>query len=618
MKELMLGNEAVARGAYEAGVTVATAYPGTPSTEITETISRYKEIYCEWAPNEKVALEVAAGAAIGGARVLCTMKHVGLNVAADPLFTLSYTGINGGLVIVVADDPGMHSSQNEQDTRYYALAAKIPLLEPADAQECRDYILTAFSLSEEFDCPVLVRLTTRVAHTRGVVIVGERKTAPLWDYVKNFSKYVMLPGMARQRREIVEQRMARLAEAANTYSLANMYVDQHADTPGDTLADTHTQTQTDLQLNRVEAGNGKTAVITSGIAYQYAREVFGEVSYLKLGMVHPLPERLVVDFAQGREELYVIEEGDPFLETQLKALGIRVTGKKLFPATGELLPGVLRERIFGANTKEEKEEAKAGAQVEAIPTRPPVLCPGCPHRGVFYVLKKLGLTVLGDIGCYTLGALPPTGAMDACICMGASIGMLHGMEKARGPEFAGKAVAVIGDSTFIHSGITGLTDLVYNKGRGTVIILDNNTTGMTGHQNHPGTGFDLRGEPTNRLDLIQVAKAVGVRRVKVVDPFALTELEKAVKEEVQAEDPSVIIARRPCVLLDRSKTRVLRVDEEKCTFCRRCLAIGCPAVAVSRTAGEKKGRIVINETLCTGCMLCMQLCPFGAIERVER
>lgn len=599
MKQLMLGNEAVARGAYEAGVTVATAYPGTPSTEITETIGRYKEIYCEWAPNEKVALEVAAGAAIGGARAICAMKHVGLNVAADPLFTLSYTGNNGGLVIVVADDPGMHSSQNEQDSRYYALAAKIPMLEPADAQECRDYILAAFSLSEEFDTPVLVRLSTRVAHTRGVVMVAERKTAPLRDYVKNVPKYVMLPAMARRRREIVEQRMARLAEAANTCSLADLHVDT---------------------LNRVEAGDGKTAVITSGIAYQYAREVFGEISYLKLGMVHPLPERLVMDFARGREEIYVIEEGDPFLETQLKALGIRVTGKKILPVAGELLPGVLRERIFGASSKDEEAESMAGTEKagEAIPMRPPVLCPGCPHRGVFYVLKKLGLTVLGDIGCYTLGALPPTEAMDACVCMGASIGMLHGMEKARGPEFAGKAVAVIGDSTFIHSGITGLTDLVYNKSRGTVIILDNNTTGMTGHQHHPGTGFDLRGEPTNRLDLVQVAKAVGIRRVKVVDPFALTELEKTVKEEVQAEEPSIIIARRPCVLLDRGKTRVaVRVDEEKCTSCRRCLAIGCPAVVVTRTPGEKRGRIIINETLCTGCMLCTQLCPFGAIERVE-
>ena len=612
MKELMLGNEAIARGAYEAGVTVATAYPGTPSTEITESISRYTEIYCEWAPNEKVALEVAAGAAIGGARAICAMKHVGLNVAADPLFTLSYTGINGGLVIVVADDPGMHSSQNEQDSRYYALAAKLPMLEPADAQECRDYILAAFALSEEFDTPGLVRLSTRVAHTRGVVMAGERKGVPLRDYLKNAPKYVMLPGNARQRREVVEERMARLAEAANTYSLADPYADTDVETHAERFAD---------PLNRVEEGNGKTAVIASGIAYQYAREVFGDVSYLKLGMVHPLPERLVVDFVRGREEIYVIEEGDPFLEMQLKALGIRVTGKKLLPATGELLPGVLRERVFGTTPKDEKEEAKAGAEKagEAIPIRPPVLCPGCPHRGVFYVLKKLGLTVLGDIGCYTLGALPPTGAMDACVCMGASIGMLHGMEKARGPEFAGKTVAVIGDSTFIHSGITGLTDLVYNKGRGTVIILDNNTTGMTGHQHHPGTGFDLRGEPTNRLDLVQVAQAVGVRRVRVVDPFALAELEEIVKEEVAAEEPSVIIARRPCVLLNRGKTLALvRVDEEKCTACRRCLAIGCPAVVVTRTAGEEKGRIIINETLCTGCMLCTQLCPFGAIERVEK
>ena len=599
MKELMLGNEAIARGAYEAGVTVATAYPGTPSTEITETISRYEEIYCEWAPNEKVALEVAAGAAVGGARAICAMKHVGLNVAADPLFTLSYTGINGGLVIVVADDPGMHSSQNEQDSRYYALAAKLPMLEPADAQECRDYILAAVAFSDEVDSPGLVRLSTRVAHTRGVVETGERQAVPLRDYLKDIGKYVMMPAMARKRHEVVEERMARLVEAVNTGAYLPAGV----------------------RLNRVEAGDGKTAVISSGIAYQYAREVFGEVSYLKLGMVHPLPEKLLAGFTRDREKVYVIEEGGAFFETQIKALGIKVTGKEVLPATGELLPGLLREKIFGHSAGDNVEETKAGtgeAEV-AIPPRPPVLCPGCPHRGVFYVLKKLGLTVMGDIGCYTLGALPPTGALDTCVCMGASIGMLHGMEKARGPEFAKKAVAVIGDSTFIHSGITGLVDLVYNKGHGTVIILDNNTTGMTGHQHHPGTGFDLRGEPTNRLDLVQVAKAVGVRRVQVIDPFALAELEKAVKEEVAAEEPSVIIARRPCVLLDRGKTRdLVRVDEEKCTFCRRCLAVGCPAVVVKRAPGEKKGRIVIDETLCTGCMLCVQLCPFGAIERVER
>lgn len=603
MKQLLLGNEAVARGAYEAGVTVATAYPGTPSTEITETIGCYKEIYCEWAPNEKVALEVAAGAAVGGARAICAMKHVGLNVAADPLFTLSYTGINGGLVIVVADDPGMHSSQNEQDSRYYALAARIPMLEPADAQECRDYILAAFALSEEFDTPVLVRLSTRVAHTRGVVVTGERQTAPLRDYIKDIAKYVMMPAMARRRHEVVEQRMARLAEAA----------------------DTGAYLPAGVSLNRVEAGDGKIAVITGGIAYQYAREVFGEVSYLKLGMVYPLPEKLLADFARGRDEIYVIEEGGAFLETQLKALGIKVTGKELLPATGELLPGLLRKKIFGGKARESMEETGDGgkktevAEEVAIPPRPPVLCPGCPHRGVFYVLKKLGLTVLGDIGCYTLGALPPAEALDTCVCMGASIGMLHGMEKARGAEFAKKAVAVIGDSTFIHSGITGLVDLVYNQGHGTVIILDNNTTGMTGHQHHPGTGFNLRGEPTNRLDLVEVAKAVGVRRVWVVDPFVLTELEKTVKEEVAADEPSVIIARRSCMLLDRGQTRELvRVNPEKCTFCRRCLSLGCPAVVVARTPGEKKGRIIINETLCTGCMLCAQLCPFGAIERVER
>lgn len=578
MKRLMLGNEAVARGAYEAGVTVATAYPGTPSTEITEAIAKYEEVYCEWAPNEKVALEVAAGAAIAGARALCAMKHVGLNVAADPLFTLSYTGINGGLVVVVADDPGMHSSQNQQDSRFYARAANLPLLEPADAQECRDFLLEAFSLSEEFDCPVLVRLTTRVAHTRGVVETGERMAVPLRDYVKNIPKYVMMPAMARRRHEIVERRMARMAEVANTCS-----------------------------LNRIERGSGETGVITSGIAYQYAREVFGDVSYLKLGTVYPFPENLAAAFAQGMKDLYVVEEGEPFIELLCKQMGLKVKGKDLLPVTGELSPALLREKIFG-------EKPPAGRQPAAeIPARPPVMCPGCPHRGVFYVLKKLRLTVTGDIGCYTLGALPPHEALDTCVCMGASIGMLHGMEKARGPGFVQKAVAVIGDSTFFHSGITGLIDLVYNKGRSTVIILDNATTGMTGHQDHPGTGRTLRGAVAEKLDPAVLVKAVGVRRVKVVDPFDLDALEKTVREETEAGEPSVIIARRPCALLDKAeKGRVVRVNREKCRQCRRCLALGCPAVA------DKEGQIYINEVLCTGCLLCSKLCPFAAVERVER
>jgi len=578
MKRLMLGNEAVAWGAYEAGVTVATAYPGTPSTEITETIAKYQEVYCEWAPNEKVALEVAAGAAIGGARALCAMKHVGLNVAADPLFTLSYTGINGGLVIVVADDPGMHSSQNEQDSRFYARAANLPMLEPSDAQECRDFLVEAFSLSEKFDCPVLVRLSTRVAHTRSVVETGERKVVPLRDYVKNIPKYVMMPGMARRRHEEVEKRTALLAEAANTFP-----------------------------WNRVERGAGETGVVTSGIAYQYAREVFGDVSYLKLGMVYPFPEKLAAAFAQEVKELYVVEEAEPFLEAQIKQMGQKAKGKELLPVTGELSPALLRERIFGEKPQTDQQPG------EEIPVRPPVMCPGCPHRGVFYVLKKLRLTVTGDIGCYTLGALPPNEALDACVCMGASIGMLHGMEKARGREFIKKAVAVIGDSTFIHSGITGLIDIVYNKGISTVIILDNATTGMTGHQDHPGTGRTVRGMPAEKLDPAVLAKAVGVRRVKVVDPFAVAELQKTVREETQAGEPSVIIARRPCALLERAEKHVVvRVNEEKCRQCRQCLALGCPAVV------EKEGRIQINEALCAGCLLCTKLCPFGAVERVER
>jgi indolepyruvate ferredoxin oxidoreductase alpha subunit len=574
MKELMLGNQAAARGAYEAGVKVATAYPGTPSTEITENIAKYDEIYCEWSPNEKVALEVAIGASLAGARSLCSMKHVGLNVAADPLFTVSYTGINGGLVIMVADDPGMHSSQNEQDSRFYARASHVPMLEPSDSQECRDYVKAAFEISEKFDCPVIVRLTTRVAHSRSFIELEERCDAELKPYVKDVSKYVMMPAMARGRHLAVEKRMAELRSYAET-----------------------------SPLNSIEWGDRKTGVITSGIAYQYAREALGDVSYLKLGMIYPLPEGLIREFASGVDKLYVIEELEPFFENQVKKMGIDVTGKDILPATGEYSATLLRERICGR-----KFEKTYDVDIQA-PRRPPVMCPGCPHRGTFHVLKKLKLTVTGDIGCYTLGALPPSQSMDTCICMGASVGMAHGMEKARGREFGKKTVAVLGDSTFIHSGITGLIDIVYNKGYSTVIILDNSITGMTGHQHNPATGFTIRGEPTKQVDLELLAKAVGVDRVRIADPFDIKGFEKVVREEIEADEPSVIIAQRPCALLKQVRYEGPQRINDNCRKCRNCMRIGCPAIV------DKGGAIEIDGAQCVGCRLCSNVCAFGAIEK---
>ncbi|MGI6669303.1 MAG: indolepyruvate ferredoxin oxidoreductase subunit alpha [Acetivibrionales bacterium] len=575
MKKLMLGNEAVARGAFEAGVTVASAYPGTPSTEITENLAKYDEVYCEWSPNEKVALEVAIGAAVGGARSICSMKHVGLNVAADPLFTVSYTGINGGLVIVVADDPGMHSSQNEQDSRAYARSSKVPMLEPSDSQECSDYVKQAFEISEKYNCPVIIRLTTRVAHSRSMVETGERQGKGLKPYVKEPGKYVMMPAMARRRHIEVEKRMEALKDLAEK-----------------------------TKLNRIEWGDRKIGVITSGISYQYAREAFGDVSYLKLGMVYPLPDKMIAEFAEKVSSLYVIEELDPFIEDQVKKLGIKVKGKDLLPVTGEYSATLLKEKVFGITSGTPYEVGNEP------PARPPVLCPGCPHRGVFYALKKLRLNVTGDIGCYTLGALPPMESMDTCICMGASIGMAHGMEKARGREFGKKTVAVLGDSTFVHSGITGLIDVVYNKGCTTVIILDNSTTGMTGHQHNPATGITIKGEPTKQVDLVLLARAVGVERVRVVDPFNLKEFEKAVREEILADEPSVIISQRPCVLLKGTKYAGPLKINEKCKKCRSCLKLGCPAIV------DKGDSIVINETLCVGCSLCQEVCAFSAIEKM--
>jgi indolepyruvate ferredoxin oxidoreductase alpha subunit len=575
MKKLMLGNEAVARGAFEAGVTVAAAYPGTPSTEITENIAKYDEIYAEWSPNEKVALEVAIGASIAGARSICSMKHVGLNVAADPLFTVAYTGVNGGLVIMVADDPGMHSSQNEQDSRFYARGSKVPMLEPSDSQECKDYVKKAFEISEKYDTPVIVRLSTRVAHSQSVVELCDRGDFKLKDYEKNPGKYVMMPAMARTRHVEVEKRMAGLKEFSN-----------------------------DGELNRIEWGSKDIGVITSGIAYQYAREVFGDVSYLKLGMVYPLPDKLIKEFAANVKTLYVIEELEPFIEDYVKTLGIKAVGKDILPIIGEYSASLLREKIFG------KKLETVSVTNEVIPVRPPVMCPGCPHRGMYYVLKKLKLTVTGDIGCYTLGALPPTQSMDTCVCMGASIGAAHGMEKARGADFRKKTVAILGDSTFIHSGITGLIDVVYNKGNSTVIILDNSITGMTGHQHNPTTGFTIKGEPTKQVDLEKLCNAVGINRVRIADPFNIKEFEKIVKEEIEADEPSVIISQRPCALLKNVKFEgPIKINVEKCKKCKMCMSVGCPAIV------DKGDHIEVNEALCVGCSLCTKVCNFDAFEK---
>ncbi len=574
MKKLMLGNEAVARGAFEAGVKVAAAYPGTPSTEITENMVKYKEIYSEWSPNEKVALEVAIGASVAGARSICSMKHVGLNVAADPLFTVSYTGVNAGLVIMVADDPGMHSSQNEQDSRFYARASKVPMLEPSDSQECKDYVKAAFDISEKYDCPVIVRLSTRIAHSQSIVETTDRQNDELKPYEKNPGKYVMMPAMARKRHVEVEKRMSALKEYAHETS-----------------------------LNRIEWGSKDIGVITSGASYQYAREAFGDVSFLKLGMVYPLPDRLIEEFAGKVDKLYVIEELEPFFENQIKKLGIKVTGKELLPVIGEYSASLLKEKIFGIMPEKSIEIDNAS------PVRPPVMCPGCPHRGMFYVLKKLKLNVTGDIGCYTLGALSPTETMDTCVCMGASIGMAHGMEKARGRDFGKKTVAILGDSTFIHSGITGLIDIVYNKGCSTVIILDNSITGMTGHQHNPTTGFTISGEPTRQVDLEMLAKAVGVERVVVADPFDLKEFEEVVAKEVKADEPSVIISQRPCALLKCVRYEGRRRINDKCKKCGNCLKIGCPAIV------DRGDKIEINGALCVGCKLCTKVCKFKAIEK---
>lgn len=579
MKELMLGNEAVARGAYEAGVRVAVAYPGTPSTEITENMAKYSkdEVYCEWAPNEKVALEVAIGASMGGARAICCMKHVGVNVAADPLFTAAYTGVRGGLVLVAADDPGMHSSQNEQDSRFYARSAHVPMLEPADSAECREYVMRAFEISEKYDTPVMLRLVTRIAHARSLVEEGVRQEIPLKDYEKDIKKYVMMPGNAKGRHVVVEAREKKLEEEIDA-----------------------------LGFNRVEMADTKVGVVCSGSAYQYVKEALPNASVLKLGMVYPLPEKLIRDFASKVDQLLVVEELEPFFEDAIKAMGIPCSGKDKTGLQGELFVRKVG-RLFGG-------EADCGpAETQGVPMRPPVLCPGCPHRAVFYVLKKLGLTVAADIGCYTLGAMPPLAAVDSVVCMGASIGMALGLEKARGRDFAKKTVAVIGDSTFVHSGITGLVDMVYNQGHSTVIIVDNSTTGMTGHQPNPTTGFNVRGEIAPQLDVVKLCEAIGVPSVRVVDPFNMKKLEQTIMEESEKDVPSVIIARRPCALLVKKKTAPCAINTDKCRKCGMCMKIGCPAILKA-----ENGQVSIDASLCNGCGLCKEMCHFGAIEGGER
>ena len=577
MKKLLLGNAAVARGAYEAGVNVVASYPGTPSTEITEEVVKFEEIYAEWSPNEKVAAEVAIGASIAGARAMSCMKHVGLNVMADPVFTVSYTGVNGGLVFCVADDPGMHSSQNEQDSRHYAKASKIMMLEPADSAECKNFTKLAFELSEKFDTPAFIRLSTRVSHSQSLVELEERCEVGVKDYEKNIGKYVMMPANAIKRHVVVEDRINALKEYAET-----------------------------ADINAVEENGSNIGVISAGIAYLYAKEALGDkVDYLKLGMVYPLPEKKIVDFAKSHDKIFVVEELDPVIEDECRALGIDVIGKEVFTLLGEYTPSMIKAAVFGA------EAPEVLCANENIPVRPPVMCAGCPHRGTFYVLKKLGLVVSGDIGCYTLGAALPLQSVDTTICMGASVSAAHGMAKAQGKEFNKKLVSVIGDSTFMHSGITGLIDIVYNKGNNTVIILDNSITGMTGHQENPTTGYTIRGEETKQVNLIALCKACGIENVVVCDPFDVKEFEKVVKTEVEREEPSVIIAQRPCALLKSVKYTGRCKIGDNCKNCKMCMKLGCPAITL------KNDRVVIDKTQCNGCGLCINVCPFNAIEKEE-
>ncbi len=581
MKEILSGNEAIARGAFEAGVKVASAYPGTPSTEILETIVNYREIDASWAPNEKVAVEVAIGASFGGARAIACMKHVGVNVAADPLFTLSYTGVGGGFLLVVADDPEMHSSQNEQDSRNYAKFAKMPMLEPADSQECKDFTRFAFELSEQFDTPVMLRSCTRISHGKSVVELGDPVTGlPAPGLVKNPSKLVMLPGNAKIRHPLVEERIVKLSEYGATAA-----------------------------INRVEMRDTEIGVITAGVSYQYVREVLPNASVLKLGMVYPLPMALIKEFAAKVKTLYVIEELDPFIEEQVKAAGITVIGKDIISRCGELTPGRLR-KAFGLPDA-------ALTTVEKLPGRPPNMCPGCPHRGVFYSLNKLKAYVTGDIGCYTLGFMPPLNAMDTCICMGASISNASGIVRALDPEEQKKVVAVIGDSTFLHTGVNSLMEMAYNQAPATVVILDNRITAMTGRQDNPASGWTLSDSQTNAIDIVQLCKAIGIKHVRVTDPLNLEQTLEALREEMNRPEPSVIITNRPCVLVKREgvfqKGLVLSVDQDHCTGCKACLKIGCPAIEWQPSSDGKKGKAFIDPLLCNGCDVCRQLCKFNAI-----
>ena len=574
MKQLMLGNKAFARGLYEAGCSIVSSYPGTPSTEVTEEAAKYDEIYCEWAPNEKVAMEVAFGAALAGKRSFCGMKHVGLNVAADPLYTASYTGVNAGMIICVADDAGMHSSQNEQDSRHHAIAAKLPMLEPSDSAEALEFAKKAYELSEEFDTPVIIKMCTRVAHSQSIVDTTDRVLPPAKTYEKNIAKYVMMPGNAIRKHPVVEARTQKLIAYAENCS-----------------------------FNRVEMGDTKLGIITDSTSYQYAREVFGEkASILKLGMINPLPEKLILDFAAKVEKLVIIEELDPIIEDHCKKLGLEVTGKDVLPMTGEYSQNLIAEKLGVEVPPYKKME-------EALPGRPPVMCAGCPHRGLFYTLSKNKVTVLGDIGCYTLGAVAPLSAMEMCLCMGASVSSIHGFNKALGAESEGKTVAVIGDSTFMHSGMTGLANIAYNQSNSTVIILDNSITGMTGHQQNPTTGYNIKGDPAGKIDLESLCRAMGINRVAVVDPYDLAACDKVLKEELAAEEPSVIISRRPCALLKYVKHNPpLHVEKDKCVGCKSCMRLGCPAIAI------KDKKAAIDNTLCVGCGVCQQLCKFDALQ----
>lgn len=577
MKELYIGNAAVSRGLYEAGCRLISSYPGTPSTEITEEAAKYPEIYAEWAPNEKVAMETAFGASLAGVRSCCAMKHVGLNVAADPLFTLSYTGVSGGLVICVADDPGMHSSQNEQDSRNYAIGAKVPMLEPSNSQEAKDFTKAAFELSEKYDTPVLLRMCTRISHSQSIITLEDRVEPAQKPYQKDVAKYVMMPAYAIARHPLVEQRMEKLTAFSE-----------------------------ECPFNRVEMGGTSLGIITSGTCYQYVKEVFGEsISVLKLGLIHPLPRKIICDFAAQVDRLVVVEELDGIIERHCKALGLQVEGKNLFPPLGEYSQKTIA-RAFGL-------EKKDFLSIDtAIPARPPMMCAGCPHRGMYYTLAKNKCRVIGDIGCYTLGAQAPLSSVDSTLCMGASVSGLHGFNKAMGPDGEAHTVGVIGDSTFIHSGVTGLINIAYNGSNSTVVILDNSITGMTGHQQNPTTGYNIKGDPAGKIDLEQLCHAIGIRRVRVVDPYNLSQCDSVLKEELAAPEPSVIISRRPCVLLKYVKAKpALHVAADQCRGCKKCMGFGCPAISMH---GKKAA---VDPTLCVGCAVCTQICPFGAFEKEE-